>query len=845
MCGTGERCQRVKTLCRGASRAVVRRYTAHMLDSLVQDLRHALRHLRRSPGFASAAVVTLGLGIGANSAMFSLVNVLLLRPLPIADPHGLIAISGRNQQQQLQLTPIPAIESLNQEGPFQPVCGYNAGVILSIEANGSPAQAIGGLVTGECFAAFGVAPILGRTITDEDAPLFTRGRMVTVIGHRLWTRLFNAEASVIGQSIKVEGATLEIIGVMPEGFVGLHPHSSIDFFAPFDTWSPARADRRPAASHIVGRLKPGITFAQAARQIDAQWSAVMEFAAPATMSPAERQAMLRARPRVEHFGTGFSIYRDLYSQPVVLMFGLTVVLLAMACLNLGGLLLSRAIERRPETAIRLALGGSRWRVARQWVIENLIVSLGGAVLAIPLAFSLVRIVVELMPQGVLMDTGMFTPDATVIGVTALVGAIAGLVMSVAPIQMIAPRRVFTGVGSDRTVAPATTLWARGLLVVQVALSMVMVIGAGLLGRSLYLLQQVDTGVRAENVTVARLYPLPNAYRTLNDAAYYPQLVDRIAALPGVSAVGYGRFFPRLSLAFPGDPIAFVGDPDGAARARLEAVSPGYFETLGIPLIHGRLNNWTDNAQRRHVAVVSEGLARSLQPDGQVVGRRVRYGSAPQDQDVEIIGVVRNATMGNSRRSDLPMLFRPAMQLPLFGRYPTILIRHDPQALSTVTTGLRQIVADGGAEFVLDMHPLQTRLDRAPASERMSAAIAITLGMLAIVLAFVGVFGMLACAVSRRTREIGVRAAVGADQADVMWMVIREGLVLSAIGVAIGVPAASAGGQVLGSLVFGITPRDPLTFGSAIAFFLVLGLTAGLVPARRAARVDPVIALRSE
>lgn len=817
-----------------------------MRESIGLDLRHALRHLRRSPGFAAVALLTLALGIGANSAMFSLVNSLVLRPLPIRDPHGLIAISGRGAEQQLRLTPIPAAEVLSREGnPLRDVCGYNAGVILSIEANGAPTQAIGGLVTGRCFDAFGVPPLLGRTITEEDAPIFGRGNLVTVISHRLWTRMFNRDASAIGKAIKVEGVELRIIGIMPEGFIGLHAHSGIEFFTAFDTWSPARPDRRPAASHIVGRLRPGVTFEQASQQIAAQWPAVLEFAAPATMPPAERQSMLTARPRIERFGTGFSIYRDFYARPVMLMFGLTTILLALACLNLGGLLLSRAIERAPETAMRLALGGSRWRIARQVLIENVMLSMMGAALALPIAFAIVTIVISLLPQGVTDAGTTFTPDLVVLAVTAVVGVIAGVVMSLLPMWIAAPRRMFVGVAAHRTVSPAMGHWARSLLVAQVALSLVMVVGAGLLGQSLYLLSQVDTGVDSENVTVARLWPLPNAYRTIDNAAYYPPLVDRVAALPGVVSVGYGRFFPRMSLQFPGDMVALVGEPDSDARAYLEMVSPAFFETLGVPLVSGRATAWSDNARSRHVTVVSEQLAHMLAPDGNVIGRRVRYGTDPRNQDVEIVGVVRNMTMGNSRRTNLPMFFRPALQLPQFARYPSLVIRHQAHALASVTAGVRQIAADGGREFLLDSSRLQDLLDRAPASERMSATIAVTLAALAIALAFVGVFGALAYSVSRRTREIGVRAAIGAEPASVMWMVMREGVVMTGVGVLIGLPAAYFAGRLLGSLTFGTTPADPLTFGFAALFFVLLGLAAGMTPARRAARVDPVIALRAE
>jgi predicted permease len=573
---------------------------------------------------------------------------------------------------------------------------------------------------------------------------------------------------------------------------------------------------------------------------------LIEFAAPATMAPAERQSMLATRARVERFTTGYSISRELYSQPVWLMFALTAVLLLLACLNLGGLLLSRAMARAQEIAMKLALGSGRWRIARQVVIENLVLSVGGALLAIPVTFGLVAVIVSLMPEVLTVAGTRFTPDAFVIAATSVVGVAAGFVISILPIWMAGSARAFISVGVNRTVAPATAHWTRVLVVAQVAMSMALVVGAGLLGRSLYRLQQADTGIRAEGVSVARLRPLPNAYNTLNYAAYYPPLFEAIAALPGVQSAGYSRGFPSGVLhLFPGEVAAFVGDPDGNIRAHFEAVSPGFFETLGASLLRGRLFTWADNEKSPPIAVVTEQLARQLQPDGSVVGRRIRVGAIPLNQNVEIVGVVRNITMGHSRRTDLPMVFRPGLQIPLYARYPSFVIRHDTQALTGIAAGLRDIAAKGGREFLHDIRPLPDLLERAPASERMSAAVAMTLAALAAVLAFVGVFGVLAYAVSRRTREIGVRAAVGAAPASVMWMVMREGALLAAIGVAIGIPAAYYGSRLLSSLTFGVSPVDPLTFASAAVFLVVLGVGAGLVPARRAARIDPVIALRAE
>lgn len=816
-----------------------------MIDALRQDLRHGVRHLARSPGFTAVALVTLAFGIGVNTAMFSLLNGLVLRPLPLKDPYGLIAISGRSAEGQLQLTPIPALEVLARDGsPLREVCAHNGNALLSIAANGATTQAVGALVTGGCFETFGVSPVVGRTITNADAPLFTRGNLVAVISHRLWMRMFGGDPSAIGKPIGVEGVELTVIGVMPEGFVGIYADSGIDLYTPYDTWSPARIDRRPAASYFLGRLRPGVTLEQASHQLAALWPSMLEEVVPSTVPAVERRAMITATPRIERLAQGISFVRERYERSVRLMFGLTAILLLLTCLNLGGLILSRAVERAPEMATRIALGADRWRLARQVVLENVMLSIGGAALAVPAALGMVAVIVSFLPASTTGRMMVFRPDAFVLAMTAAASLGAGLLMSLLPIRLT-PRSVATiSGGSARAVAGGAGTWMRGLLVIQIGLSIALAVGAGVLGRSLQLLSNVDLGVHQEGVLIARLQPVPGGYRDLDNAVYYPPMLDRIAGLTGVRSVAQGRAFTRITGDFFGEPIAFVGDEARDARATWEVVSPAYFETLGIPVLSGRVTSWADNERSRPVAVVSERLARSLAPDGNVVGRRVRMGTVRQNQDVEIVGVVGNATLGNPRQPDVPVLYRPVLQSARLANYPVLLIRTDSTP-AAMTAAVRQIVADGKHEFLVDVEPLETVLARAPSSELMSATLAITVAALAVTLSFTGVFALLAYSVTRRTREIGVRSALGAEQAAVIWMVMREGLVLTATGVLFGLPIAYFGGRVLGTLTYGISPADPLTFAISALVFVALGVAAGIVPALRAARVDPVIALRAE
>lgn len=816
-----------------------------LMETLLQDTRYALRHLRRAPGFAAAAILTLAFGIGANTAMFSVLNALVIRPLPIRDPNGLISVTGRNERGQMKVTPIPAIDELAREGPLRDVCGYNGGFIISVEANGITTQVLGTLVTGQCMTTFGVAPILGRPILDEDAPLYRQGAKVVMLGHRFWTRMFGSDPNAIGKSIRAQGVELTVIGVLPPGFGGLQVDSGADLFAPFDTVLPSSAPgRRPGASEVLGRLKPGISFEEAKAQIETRWPAVLDVAVPPTLPPTERNELLNVRPVVQRMGHGLSGYRDRFARPLTLILALTGLLLVLACINLGGLLLARLSARWSELAVRLALGGSQARIAQQMLVESLVLSFSGAALAVPLSFIFIAPLASFIPPGFTERSVSFSPDWRVLTVTALAGATAGVVTSAFPIWVALRRRMTTGFMGDRTIVGTTSSWARGLLVTQVALSVMLLIGAGLLTRSLYLLQRGDLGVRPAGVLAAKIMSLPNGYRGIENASYYPALLGRIAALPGVRSAGLSRMFPRLAGQFLGTPIAFVGEEPRDAGAVLEATSPGFFETLGVPLLRGRFTSWSDHAEARQVAVVSESLARALAPDGDVVERHVRIGAGRAHQDVVIVGVVGNTTMGNPREAAPLVIYRSALQMGFQGLSPNLVVASDREA-SALAADIRQILKDGGREFAHEIIPLADILERAPSSERMSATLAGVIGLLAVLLALIGVHGTLAYSVSRRTREIGVRVAIGAAPGAVAATVLREALLLTIAGVAIGLPLAYMAARTLRSLLFGITQADPVTFAGVTLFFVAIGLAASIVPARRAARVDPVIALRAD
>jgi len=812
------------------------------VDNLAQDVKHAFRHFRRSPGFAIAAILTLMLGIGANTAMFSVLDTLTFRRLSIADPDHLYSLSSYNDRGEKRYVPMPTVIDLNREGPFIEACGYNGGGILAMEANGIPTQGIVAFVTGRCFSVFGVRPVLGRGIVDEDAPVMTPGAKVVVISDRLWSRLFNRDPGAIGKTLRVDNVQAVVVGVLPAGFRGIHADTGIDVFAPPDSLIPATQGRRPVAQEVLGRLKPGLSAQQAQARLDMMWPSLFEAAKVLNQGAAEGQSILGATVRLDPMGKGLSPARDQYAQPMTILLGLTTLLLMLASINLGGLLLTRLNARSTELGVRLALGGSRARIVQQMLVESLLLSAAGTLLAIPTAFAFVAPIPSMIDPGFVGWELSFTPNLRVLGVTAAVGFAVGVLLAALPTWFAVRRQSTVRFTWDRTMTGAVSRWTRGLLVAQVAVSLMMVVGAALLTRTLDAIQHTNPGVRTTNILNARLMSVPGGARGMNAAAHYPPLIDKLRAIPGVEDVSYSSVFPRRLSLIASD-VGFAGEDFKGVRTSLDSVSPNFFSMMGIRLIAGRVFTSTDHTQSQRVVVVSESLARALAPDGDILDRRLRFQTQRAMQDLLVIGVVANATQGNLKNVGDNVLFSPAMQSQTFNS-PNLMLRigGDPVPIADA---VRRIVLAHGREFVYDVAMLDDLLARGPARERMSALLSALIGALAIVLAVIGIHGVLTYSITRRTREIGLRIAVGANPAMVARSVIRDAVTLTAMGVAIGVPAAFLASRALRSLLFGITETDTISFVTSAAFFLALGTFAGVVPARRAASVDPVVALRGD
>jgi len=820
-------------------------WAGRFLDALGRDIKYAWRHIRRAPGFSTAVILTLALGIGANTAIFTMLHSIALTRLPIAEPDKLLAIAPANSRGMPRSMPMDAVAEL-RDGPLEHLCAYLGGIVIPVLANDTPVQTLTTFVTSECFAAFGIAPVIGRSITEADAPIRGPGAPVALISERLWTRTYRGDPGVLGQSMLVNNVPVTIVGVLPKGFTGLDVDSGVDIFTPFDAVMPAARGRRQLASYLLGRLKPGVPLEAASAQIAAKWPALLEAVLPADMAPTERTQLLDSTPRLVSMGSGTSRLRERYTRPLMLILGLTALLLILACVNLGSLLLARLNARSSELTVRLALGGTRWRVAQQILVENGLLALSGALLAMPVAHFTAVTLVSFLPPGNVPYAISLAPNARVFAATAAVALAVCVLMSTLPLWFAARRASASTIQWDRTIVGNTGWWGRGLLAAQVALAIVMLVDASLLMRSLHLLNTGDLGIRTDNLLTVKMWTLPNApYNRSNRESYYPPLVERVGALPGVTAVALASSAPRVTTTSAGAPVTWRGEAyKDTLTTALDAVSPAYFETMGMRLLAGRDLTWQDTLNSTPVGVVSDSLARALSSGGNVVGRAITMRTMPVDLDFVIVGVVSDATQGDPRNTHTRIIYRPILQVGAISTLnPNLIIETtDP---SSAASGVRQILSEFGRDYARESISVDDLLARAPATERMSATVAGAVGGMAVLLALIGVHGSLAYSVAHRTREIGVRLAIGASPASAARAVLREGVLVCAGGVAIGLPVAALSARSLRHLMFGISESDPITFGASALAFMGLGLVAGVVPARRAASIDPVIALRAD
>jgi putative ABC transport system permease protein len=806
--------------------------------AFAQDVRFAARSLSRRPSFLLLTVLTLALGIGANAAIFSVVDAVLLKPLPYREPERLVSVWPTGSM-------MPGIFAEVRRGvtTMHPIAGYSSGTAVSMTGGTSPARLVQSEVTAAFFEVLGVRPELGRTFVDGDD---TPGRdRIAVLSHALWAQRFGADPGVIGRSIVVDGVSRLVVGVMPSGF--RFPSPAIDFWVPISMDpSPANIGKYWGTSHlnVIARLRPGAAVEtaerEAARLVDRSrssfpWRMPDEWGKGVTVVPLGRKVVGDAGPML------------------LVLFGSVGVVLLIACVNVANLLLSRAASREREIAIRASLGAGRGRIIRQLLTESVVLaSLGGAV---GLAFGAagVRALLLLLPVGLprVTEVGI---DMRVLAFTMAVALATGVGFGMVP-ALRASRPTLQGVLGATRNAGATLARRRlseALVVAQIALGVVLVAGAGLLVKSFWRLHQVELGFSTDQVAAMDI-PLPAfASDTAPRAtAFYEAVLERARLVPGVTSSAVASVLPfggagSMNSSFAAEIEAHPTPPGGSAPMLVRTVvTPDYFGTMGIPLVRGRGLSAADRDGAPLVALVDELTASRLWPNENAIGQRFR--AVWVKEWVTVVGVV-----GSVKRDSLSSPGEVGVYLPMGQRgafyFPTqmsLVVRAD-RAPSAVASELRAVIsALDRAVPVGAIRPMRTLIGDSAARARFTMVLLATFAGVALALGAVGIYGVVSYAVARRTREIGVRMALGARATDVLGMVLGEGGLLVAGGVTLGILTALAATRVLGGFLFGVTPSDPAVFAAVPALLGAVAIAACLIPARRAARVDPMVALRSD
>ncbi len=827
------------------------------LDALASDVRYAVRMLRRSPGFTSVAVLSLALGIGANTAIFSVLDAVLLKLLPVKDPARLFELGEREYS-------YPAYRALRDEGrAFTEVFAGGGTEVRTIEIDDGPSERAGiSLVSGNYFAALGVAPALGRTFTADDDRV-PGANPVAVASYRYWQRRFGGDAAIAGRSIRISRAPFTIVGVAPPEFFGERVGEAPDLWVPVTMQAQVLPGKQwldtPTVSwlNLIGRLKPDVSAAQAGASTTIIYQRFQEQASGSLASAERRQQIASETIELVPVGKGLSRLRRQFSRPLRVLMGAVAFVLLIACANITNLLMARADARRREIGLRLALGISRRRLVQQLLTESLVLAALGGLAGIVFARWGIDALLRLLSTDGSPLPVAIALDARLFGFALLLSLATGVLFGIAPAWQSARFDVPASLGGRR---PATSVFhgtrftaahaglSRLAVVGQVALALVLVIGAGLFARSLANLKGVDLGFTPERLLVIDVDPKAVGYRAGQYAALCRRLLDRFAAVPGVSSVTFsenGLFSGRDS----GSSIRPEGfTPSGShdLRARFDVVGPRYFTTVGMPVLVGREFDGRDEASAARVVVINEEMARFYFAGSNPIGRRIVHGDS---DDWAIVGVARDAKLHGPRDEKERRYYLPYFQQQdqEFSSTRFMVRTAAGIAPSHMTTSLQQAVrAEDKTLPIVSVASAAELFDRRLVQEQMLATLAGAFGTLAIVLAAVGLYGVMAYRVARRTSEIGIRMALGANRIDVVSMVLREALWLVAAGVALGIAAALAGTRLIRTLLFGLSPADPLTIAvTAAAMFVVVAALAASLPARRAAGVDPIVALRYE
>lgn len=838
------------------------------METILKDLHYGLRGIVKRKGFAAIAILTLALGIGANTAIFTLVNAVMLKSLPVARPDQLVLFSDTTGEgTSLENSPrtgawkrfsYPAYEYLRDHNQsFQEVAAVRSGETrLSVrktdsQLGESATQASGHLVSGNYFSVLGVSAARGRVLTPDDDRL--NAEPAAVISHSYWQQQLNGAVDILGKKLILNGTTFTVVGITPPEFFGERVRRSPDFWLPL-SFQPQIELRQSYLNDNqaywlmpIGRLKIGIGIEQAQASVNLALRQFLTDQAGSRLTEQRQREIQNTYIQLVDGAGGISGLRTFYSKPLHMLMAIVAMVLLIACANVGSLLISRAASRKSEISLRMALGASRFRVVRQLLTESMLLAAIGGVCGVILAQWAVTVLVGFVAKDAPLDT---RPDIAVLLFTAGVSLVAGILFGLVPAIRASKTDLVSAMKEkSRNGARMRLSLSSALVILQIGISMVLLTGAGLFVRSLMNLQSQDVGFDRSNVLLVGIDPRLAGYKPAELSGLYRQLLERFSSIPNVTSASMATYSPMSGTSRTSSVKVFGYVPQHHDDSDVEdiLVAPRYAETLGIPLLRGREIELRDTPAAPRVAVVNEAFAQHYFKDQNPIGKTLTFDDdTDKGAALEIVGVVGDVKSSSARQQAQPTIYRPILQIQNEAAFTVnIQIRTRGDA-STIAGTVRQSIAQVDDKLpIFGVTTLNEQLQDKLKQDRLIAQLVSFFGALAMMLACIGLYGVMAQAVARRTNEIGIRMALGAQSGNIAWMVLRETLLLASVGLVLGIPTALLAGRLISSQLFGLDAADPMTLGvAAVVLVLVAGI-AGYVPARRASRVDPLIALRYE